>query len=131
MPKVSHRENNFDIDLKFGEGGESAVAEMLEGAKVEVKTEDEIWRVSGNIAIEIKYKGKPSGLSATDADTWIHLLNSNGHLKKGFIFSVDWLRSRVKTLHSQGKVKICEGGDGNNSTLVLIPISLIFDERSS
>lgn len=127
MPHINHEDGNFDIDLDFGKKGEMWVEELFEGrGKVEVKTERGQWQATGNIAIEIKYKGKPSGISSTDADTWIHLLNSGDDLKKGFIFSVDYLKERIKELQSRGKIKIVSGGDNNDSLIVLVPIREIF-----
>ena len=87
MPEVDYKKNNFDIDLDFGKKGEEWVVKLFEGnSKVEVKTERGIWQETGNIAIEIKYKNKPSGLSITDAETWIHLLESDGKILGGLLF---------------------------------------------
>jgi len=55
---------NFDIDLDFGKIYEEKVRKIFEGnGGIEVKTERDMWKRTGNIAIEIKYKGVPSGLS--------------------------------------------------------------------
>ena len=70
---------NFDIDLEFGEVWEERVRKIFENkGTIEVKTERDIWRTTGNIVIEIGYKGRPSGLSITDAEWWIHVLTSSG-----------------------------------------------------
>ena len=56
-----YTKDKFDIDLDFGKVGERAVEEMLEGdGTIEVKTEREIWKTTGNIAIEIRCRGKLS-----------------------------------------------------------------------
>ena len=69
----------FDLDLKFGKLGEDFVRDMQAGnTKIEVKTERDIWKTTGNIAIEIRYKGNPSGLSTTESSVWVHLLSYNG-----------------------------------------------------
>ena len=61
-----YKKDKFDIDLDFGKVGEKAVEEMFEGdGSIEVKTERDIWKTTGNIAIEIRYRGKLSGISTT------------------------------------------------------------------
>ena len=81
---------NFDLDLKFGLLFEDKVQKMLNcKGNIEVKTERDKWLKTGNICIEVKYRDKPSGLAATDADTWIHLLAINDEIVGGFFFPVD------------------------------------------
>ena len=127
MPKVDYKKNNFDIDLDFGERGEEWVVKLFEGnSKVEVKTERGLWQETGNIAIEIRYKNKPSGLSTTDADTWIHLLESGGEIFGGFLLPVPYLKKRAKSLLAVDLARIVKGGDNNDSTLLLIPIEDIY-----
>jgi hypothetical protein len=55
----------FDIDLSFGESFEKSLADILNKGTVEVKTERDIWKTSGNIVFEVRYKGKLSGISKT------------------------------------------------------------------
>ena len=127
MPKVDYKKNNFDIDLDFGEKGEQWVIKLFEGnSKVEVKTERGIWQDTGNIAIEIKYKNKPSGISITDAEIWIHLLESYGKIVGGLILPVPYFKDRIKNLFKSGKVKVVKGGDNDDSTIILVPIKLIY-----
>ena len=66
---------NFDIDLAFGVKNENELADILQNAKIEVKTEREIWVDTDNIVIETRYKGEPSGISTTTADYWAHILS--------------------------------------------------------
>ena len=76
----------FDIDLAFGEKGEMFVKDVLQGnGKIEVKTERDKWATTGNIAIEIRCNGKLSGLSVTEAKTWVHLLSIDDKIIGGFI----------------------------------------------
>ena len=62
--------NKWDIDLSFGKSGEDRVANLLNAdkSKIEVKTERDWWYKTGNIAIEIECRGKPSGLYVTEAE---------------------------------------------------------------
>ena len=65
----------FDLDLEFGQMGEKFVEDLQNGnTMIEVKTERDIWKTTGNLAVEIRYKGRPSGISTTGSNVWIHLL---------------------------------------------------------
>ena len=80
---------NFDLDLEFGQIWEERVRKIFENeGTIEVKTERDIWRTTGNIVIEIGYKDRPSGLSITDAKWWIHVLTTHGEFHNAFIFKV-------------------------------------------
>lgn len=128
MPTTDYRISNFDIDLNFGKIGENKVVNMFEGnGSIEVKTERGSWQKTGNIAIEVKYKGKPSGLSTTKAKTWIHLLSQDLNILGGFIFEVNKLKKRVKDLTILKRARIVKGGDNNDSTIVLLPIKEMFN----
>ena len=128
MPVEEGYCKGFDLDLKFGKMGEDFVADVFEGnSKVEVKTERDIWRTTGNIAIEIRCSGKKSGLSTTESTIWIHLLAYNGVIEGGFIFKVDQLKDKIKRLHKEKKIKMVMGGDNNLSQMVLLPIKDLFN----
>ena len=128
MPLTEGYCKGFDIDLEFGKMGEEFTQKVFEGnSKVEVKTERDIWKKTGNIAIEIRCKGKPSGISTTESSVWIHLLSEKGVIKGGFLFKVDLLRGKIKKLHSEGKLKIVMGGDDNASQMALLPIKELWD----
>ena len=120
---------NFDLDLNFGEIFEKKVNDMLKcKGDIEVKTERDKWAETGNICIEIRYKGEPSGLSITEADTWIHFLSINNSIVGGFIFPVKELKFIVKRLLIDSGAKIVYGGDNGASELVLLPIDKIFEK---
>ncbi len=128
MPLVAdYKEDKFDVDLRYARQFEKLVAEIFEdGGRVEVKTERNIWATTGNIAIEIKCRDNPSGLSTTDADYWIHLLALDDDVFGGFIFPTQKLKERIKELLKDKTAKIQYGGDDNASKLVLIPINKLF-----
>ena len=50
--------NKFDIDLKYGQIFENKLSDIFKNKKVEVKTERNMWRKTGNIAIEYECRGK-------------------------------------------------------------------------
>ena len=117
----------FDLDLKFGKLGEDFVNDMqLGNKKIEVKTERDIWKTTGNVAIELRYKGEPSGLATTESSVWIHLLSFKGVIEGGFILNVDLLKDKIRKLHKDGNLKMVMGGDDNLSQLALLPIKDIF-----
>ena len=128
MPKDSefNNDNKFDIDLKVGQSYEKSLAEILRFGKVEVKTEIDTWRHTGNIAIEIRCRGKKSGISVTEAQTWIHLLSYKNKIEGGFIFQTKYLKDKIVEMHKNKTIKIVMGGDDNMSQMVLIPIKDLF-----
>ena len=124
--------NNFDLDLDFGKVGEKYIEQVFEGdGRIEVKTERDIWATTGNIAIEVRCRGKLSGISTTDANTWIQLLSYKKTIKGGFIMPVNQLKARIKELHDSGEAKLVMGGDDDASQMVLIPINKLFPIKRS
>ena len=114
--------SKFDIDLSLGEKYEDSLAQILTIAKIEVKTEVDKWRKTGNIAIEIRYNGKLSGLSITEADHWCHVLSYKNEIKMVLMFPIKELKRIVKELTDKKEAKVVMGGDNNLSQLVLIPL---------
>ena len=126
--RMFNNNSNFDIDLKFGQIYEKTLALILQNEKIEVKTERDKWKETGNIAIELfnHNKGKPSGLSITKASFWATILVHNFKLYGIHILPVDYLKRRVKEIVKSGKGKVIMGGDFKASEMALIPIKEIF-----
>ena len=123
--------NKFDLDLDFGKVGEIYVEKVFEGdGRIEVKTERDIWAKTGNIAVEVRCRGKLSGISTTDAKTWIQLLSIDKVIKGGFIMPVKQLKARIKELHESGEARLVMGGDDDASQMVLLPINKLFPIKS-
>tara|TARA_Y100001963_G_scaffold66303_1_gene92411 strand:- start:580 stop:975 length:396 start_codon:yes stop_codon:yes gene_type:complete len=123
MPLTDYKEKNFDIDLDFGKKGEKLILEIFEGnSSIEVKTERDKWLDTGNLVIEYRYKGNPSGISVTKAKWWIHILMLNGKMKFSFIFPVSVLKRKIKSMLADGTARTTMGGDDNMSSLILVPI---------
>ena len=119
--------NKFDLDLDFCKVGEKYIEQVFEGdGRIEVKTERDIWATTGNIAIEVRCRGKLSGISTTDAQTWIQLLSYKKVIKGGFIMPVKQLKARIKELHDNGDAKLVMGGDDDASQMVLVPMNKLF-----
>ena len=111
--------NKFDIDLSWGQMFEKKLEDILRNKKIEVKTERDIWKVSGDIAIEYQYKGRKSGIAVTQSEWWAHILQDNEDIKCILLMPTEELK-RVARKHLLDKKVI--GGDNNNSKMVLVPI---------
>ena len=119
---MQNNDNKFDLDLQFGQIIESRLQKILASkGKIEIKTERDVWKRTGNFVIEIECRGKPSGLMTTQADWWIHAFyNTNeNEIEFAFLFQVKKLKKYIETNYTQQVY----GGDDNLSKLVIIPIS--------
>jgi len=142
---------NFKADNQYGNEGEKIIArylydnhdvktlefngdyryDMLAYSKrldrnilIEQKTDRLITKEddTGNLAIEIRYRGKPSGVSHTEAEYFIYYLR-NLEEDNLWIIKVDELKSLLKT----GGFKKVRGGDNNWSEIVLLPRNNVKD----
>lgn len=73
---------------------------------------------TGNFAIEFSYKGNPSGLSVTQADYWVESTEDAWYIFKAQELR-DWLGM------NKDHLKVVEGGDDNQSKLILIKSPLL------
>ena len=121
-PSVKDRKK-FDIDLEYGKIRESQILDMFENAKIEVKSERDIWQKSGNIAIEYECYGKPSGIKATESDYWFHNLCINDETYATLVFRTDFLRRIIDSLDY---VKSVKGGDNMAARMYLLNIQRLF-----
>tara|TARA_R100000426_G_scaffold41533_1_gene32144 strand:- start:196 stop:582 length:387 start_codon:yes stop_codon:yes gene_type:complete len=122
-------QSDFDLDLKYGEDGEKWLTWLAsEGAKVEVKTERDIWHRTKNIFIEYKYKGNPSGLAVTKSDYWVTNLKKGNKTFATVVVETKRLKKNLKRLIKNGKVSIGKkGGDFNMSEGILLPLNLLHE----
>ena len=116
-----NKDNKFDVDLEFGQKFEKSLAKILSVGKVEVKTERDMWKKTGNVAIELASRGKLSGLNTTKADWWCQALSLNGDIVGLHLWPVEQLKYIVKQSVKMGRGKVVMGGDDNTSELALIP----------
>ena len=139
--------NKYKKDLKYGLEGERVVAFYLSinGMKIiredikgedydiimyspkadknlymEIKTDNYVNdnNDTGNIAIEIRYKGNPSGISATKADWWVYYMPEIS-VNNLWMMECNKLKRFIK--ENIKDLKVVKGGDNNWSELVLIP----------
>ena len=111
-----NNDKRFDLDLEYGQVFEQKVADMLQHSKIEVKTEREKWKSTGNIVIEFESRGKPSGIAATEADYWFHNLALGDDIVMTLVFPTKILKNYIV----QAMPRIVRGGDNNTSRLYLL-----------
>ena len=120
------KQSGWDIDLHFGEKYEKAIKDIFEGkGKIEVKTERDKWKKTGNIVIEVRYNGRNSGLTTTKADWWLHNLTLDGDIIIAFLLPVKQLKRMVIKALTSKKAVLTKGGDEDKATIVLLPINYL------
>jgi len=88
------------------------------GPKMEIKI-DRAAETTGNACIEYSYRNKPSGILATCASVWVHVVRSG---EKLIAYEMDIKRLLRLCLESG---KCSTGGDGNLSLFKLIPLEKV------
>ena len=97
----------YDIDLPFGEKYEQQLKEFYQGKKIEVKTERDIWKSTGNHVVEYKYKGNPSGIAVTQAEFWGVVLTLQDNPVMFYIVPTD--KMKIFEIKYYNKKKITKG----------------------
>jgi hypothetical protein len=116
--------SSFTHDLDFGTVGEDWVNNIFtSGKKVEVKT-DRLAHKTGNVFIEYESRGKPSGISTSDAHYWIYIIDES---KSAIILDVNILKDKLRAFHKEGRY-LMNGGDNDTSKGFLIPIHELFKQ---
>lgn len=89
--------------------------------KIELKSESWQWERTGNICIEYKQNGKPSGIAVTEADYWVHELKRDGKTLVYLMFPIDRLKNLARQAYQDGRYRE-GGGDGGRFCNVIIPL---------
>ena len=121
-PKKEDRKK-FDLDLEYGQIREDKIADIFSKAKIEVKSERDIWQSTGNIAIEYECYGKPSGIKATESDYWFHNLCIGDNIFCSLVFDTKVLKKLVDKLDT---FRTVSGGDNNASKMYLVNLPKLF-----
>ena len=116
---LMNNDKRFDLDLAYGQVFEQKVAEILGQSKIEVKTEKDKWKTTGNIVIEHESRGKPSGIITTEADYWLH----NCAIGDDIVFSVLLKVSTLRKYIARHNPRSVRGGDDMTSKLYLIKLT--------
>jgi hypothetical protein len=114
-----NNDKRFDLDLAYGQVFEQKVADILTGSKIEVKTEKDKWKTTGNIVIEYESRGKPSGIITTEADYWLH----NCAIGDNIVFSLLLKVSTLRQYIAKQNPRSVRGGDDMTSKLYLIKLT--------
>ena len=116
----------YDIDLPFGVKYEGTLSELLTAETnklIEVKTERDIWKTTGNIYVEFIWRETFSGIVTTEADWWATVLTLDGAIQGIIILPTEIMRNKVKRLIKEGKAQYpVSGGDDDASQGALVPI---------
>lgn len=114
-----NNDKRFDLDLAYGQVFEKKVADILGNSKIEVKTEKDKWKTTGNIVIEFESRGKPSGIITTESDFWFHILALDDVLVSILVIPTSRLRKYIDV----NKPRVVRGGDDMTSKLYLIKLT--------
>lgn len=114
-----NNDKRFDIDLAYGQVFEKKIADILGNSKIEVKTEKDKWKQTGNIVIEFESRNKPSGIATTEASYWWHNCAVGDRILFSLLLPVSALRAYIES----NKPKIVRGGDDMTSKLYLIKLT--------
>ena len=113
--------SDFRYDLKVGQVAEQALAKIFEGKKVEVKRDRKAC-LTGNIFVEYESRGKPSGISTSEADYWCFVVEETF-----ILLTASRLKEIIEPLKGGDRER--RGGDNNTSIGVLIRISDILNTQ--
>jgi hypothetical protein len=122
-----NRDRKFDIQLSAALIAERRLAEIFSHARIErieLKTETWQWEQTGNICIEYRQGGAPSGIAVTEADYWVHELRRDGQTLCYLMFPIERLKQLARRAYAEGRFHE-GGGDGGRFCNVLIPLSWV------
>lgn len=117
-----NRDRKFDLQLDQALIDERRLAEIFEHAnirRIELKSESHQWEKTGNICIEYRQNGKPSGIAATEADFWVHELKRDGETLCYLMFPAERLKKLAREAYKKGRYR-SNAGDGGRFDVVLL-----------
>ena len=127
MKSIYSRSEKFDLQLSKALICERRLAEVFAfgsfDTTLELKSESYQWRRTGNIAIEYRRNGKPSGISTTQAHYWVHeLCDDADQTLLYLVVPMSRMKELAREAVRAGKfVKGC--GDDNLSDIALIDVA--------
>jgi hypothetical protein len=120
-----NRDRKFDLQLSEALINERRLADIFSARKIgklELKSETWLWERTGNICIEYRQNGQPSGIAVTEADYWVHELRRKDETLCYLMFPIDRLKELARAAYVEGH-RHEGGGDGGRFCNVLIPLS--------
>lgn len=115
--------SNFRYDLKVGQVAEKQVADLLQDKKIEVKRDLKA-KTTGNLYIEYESRGKPSGISRSEADYWCFAFENL------FIF-IETTKLKEIIEPMKGSTMDKRGGDKNSSKGILLPLERLTELKNN
>ena len=114
---------DFDLDLKFGEFHEQLLFQSLSktgNVTIEVKT-DRLAVKTGNLAVEFRYRGRPSGIQTTKSDEYFFVIvEQDGSIRYRLNIPTAKLKKIAYRRYLNGLTTT--GGQYNATEMILIPI---------
>lgn len=114
-----NHDKKFDLQLGQAILHEHALAAILGDGKIELKSETWQWEQTGNICIEYLCDDKPSGISVTEADVWVHELRRDDAALVYLMFPIERLKALARDAIRNGYSR-SGAGDGGRFTVALI-----------
>ena len=114
-----NRDWKYDILISAATWEERRLGEVFHGGRferMEIKGEQYLWERTGNIAIEYRWSGRPSGITSTTADMWVHELKRKGETLGYLMVPI----ARLKQVCRQHWHSRVIGGDDDLSEIILL-----------
>jgi hypothetical protein len=112
----------FDFQLSEAIINERGLAEIFSAKrieKIELKSESVQWEETRNICIEYARDGKPTGISVTEADYWVHELKRDGQTLVYLMFPIERLKELCRDAKARGWFRHGAGDGGRQSVILL------------
>jgi len=121
---IQNRDAKFDLQLSQALINERRLGEVFANARIErieLKSETWQWEQTGNICIEFRQDGKPSGIAVTEADLWVHELKRDGTTLLYLMIPVERLKEQARAAFKAGNWR-SHAGDGGRFDVVLLSL---------
>jgi hypothetical protein len=120
---INH-DRKFDLQLSQALVNERHLADIFATGrieKIELKSETWQWEQTGNICVEYRCDGRPSGISTTEADYWVHELRRGDATLVYLMFPIDRLKDLTRAAIKAGRHR-SGAGDGGRFDVALIAL---------
>ena len=120
-----NHDKKFDIQLSQALIDERRLMDVFREArieKIELKSESWQWERTGNICIEYRCDGRPSGISTTEADMWVHELKRDGATLCYLMFPTARLKEISRKAILAGRCR-SNAGDGGRFDVALLKLT--------
>lgn len=113
-----NQDRKFDLQLDQALIHERHLGEVFAEMKIErpvrieLKSETWQWEQTGNICIEYRQRGAPSGIATTEADFWVHELRRDDQTLVYLMFPIDRLKALARAAVQEGRARQGVGDRG-------------------